>query len=122
MRDVAVVGVVALRLRVSFCHVFANLCFSVELGALAMVGLGFGVDPDFSIATAGCRRGGCCSLGRRRRSGLGQSGHGCFSCGAAFVVLAIEAVEALAFAAGAAIWAKAVAAQNRPTLRAKTRS
>jgi hypothetical protein len=36
--------------------------------------------------------------------------------------LAIEAVEALAFAAGAAIWAKAVAAQNRPTLRAKTRS
>ena len=48
----AVVGVIALCLGVGFCQVFANLGFSVEFGALAMVGLGFRIDPYLPISTA----------------------------------------------------------------------
>ena len=49
------VGVIALGLRIGFTHILAGLCFSVILGAIAVVGLGFRVDPNFSIPTASRR-------------------------------------------------------------------
>ena len=62
--SLAVVGVVALGLGIGFCQVFASLCFSVELGAFAVVGPGFRVDPYFSISAADRGGGGRCSFGR----------------------------------------------------------
>ena len=50
--SLAVVGVVALGLGISFRHVLASLCFAVELGTLAVIGFGFLVDPYLAISAA----------------------------------------------------------------------
>jgi hypothetical protein len=89
--SLAVVGVVALGLSISFCQIFSDLCFSIILRAFAVVSLRFGIDPYLSI-TAACRGhcwsssfsvGGSTCIGHRRsRSFSGRSntyirGRGC---------------------------------------------
>ena len=111
------VGVITLGFRIGFAHIFTNLCFPIKLGAIAVVSLGFCIDPDFSISASSCCIG-------RRDSFSGWSGPflAADSTGTLAAGATIEPADALALGAGEAVCANTVTEQTSPNVRAKARS